>query len=288
MKYLLLLSMLCGSLSASFAQSKTNTDTSLKFNQWYTKLERKWVVLNKSDTAKTYSYGYIYIDSQAGFTYDLQGVFTADKNNKYVNDPSVFKGQSVKYRIAPNWQLVALLPPTHFAELGIQPEPDWVKSYYTYTDTVAHNYRWGWIYNDLNESELALPYLNKANTIKPHEPNIEFELAFAYNVLSDYDNAIKVLETAIPNKPDNMVFYKELGYAYLKKKLYNQAIATYKKGIDNAPDKKSDAKGELAFNLASCYKSTGNMADYKTWMQKAKEFALPESPYYQQIIDAGF
>ncbi|WP_262713503.1 hypothetical protein [Mucilaginibacter ginsenosidivorax] len=40
--------------------------------------------------------------------------------------------------------------------------------------------------------------------------------------------------------------------------------------------------------MATCYKNTGNLADYKIWMPKAEEFALPESPYYQQIIDAGF
>jgi hypothetical protein len=49
-----------------------------------------------------------------------------------------------------------------------------------------------------------------------------------------------------------------------------------------------DAKGELAFNMATCYKNTGKLADYKTRRLKAKEFALPESPYYQQIIDAAF
>jgi tetratricopeptide (TPR) repeat protein len=280
--------MVCCGYTGSFAQPKTYADTSLKFNKWYTKLEKKWVVLSKRDTDKTYSFGYIYIDHEAGFTFDFQGVFSVDKNNKYVRDTVMFKNQSVKYRIAPNWRLVALLPPNHFTELGIKPEPDWIKTYYTYTDTVAHDYRWGWVYNDLNESEIALSYLKNANRLKPHEPNVEFELAFAYNVLEQYDSAIKVLETAIPYKPDNMVFYKELGYAYMKKKLFEQAIATYKKGISNAPDKKSDAKGELAFNMATCYKNTGNMADYKTWMLKAKEFALPESPYYQQIIDAGF
>jgi hypothetical protein len=40
--------------------------------------------------------------------------------------------------------------------------------------------------------------------------------------------------------------------------------------------------------MATCYKNTSKLADYKIWMLKAKEFSLPESPYYQQIIDAVF
>lgn len=288
MKYLFLLLILCCGCTVSMAQSKTYTDTSLKFDQWYTKLEKKWVVTSKRDADEHYFFGYIYIDHKNGFTVDLRGLFRVDENNKYVRDTVMFKNQSMRYRIPENWESYALLQPKHFAELGIQAEPDWVKTYYTYTDTVAHDYRWGRIYNDRNESAIALSYLNEANLLKPHEPKVEFELAFAYNVLEQYDSAIKVLETAIPYKPDNMVFYKELGYAYMKKKLFEQAIATYKKGISNAPDKKSDAKGELAFNMATCYKNTGNLADYKIWILKAKEFTLPESPYYQQIIDAGF
>ncbi|MFC0518768.1 tetratricopeptide repeat protein [Mucilaginibacter angelicae] len=288
MKHLFLITAFYFIVGSAFSQAaNTGIDTSLKFNQRYTKCEKKWVVLSKKDTASYYLFGFIYIDSQAGFTFDLQGSFKVNSDNQYITDPKP-KDHSLKLRIIPNWQLVALLPEKHFSELGIKPEPDWIKGYYAYTDTVRHNYRWGWIYNDQGEPAIALTYLEPAYRSNPHTPGLEFEIAYAYNALNQYDAAIKILEPAIQNKPDNMFFYKELGYAYYHKKAYKQAIDTYKTGLGYADNKKSEAKGELAFILANAYKSTGNENEYKNWMIKGKEYTPPESPLYKNFIDAGF
>lgn len=273
----------------SKAQQNTNIDTSLKFNRRYTTCEKKWVVLSRNDNKKTYSFGFIYIDSEAGFTYDLQGVFTVDDHGRYVRDTNIFKNSgSIKYRIAPNWQYVALLPEQHFEELKIKAEPEWVKTYYNYTDTVAHDYRWGYLYNELGESAIALNYLEPAYHMKPDAPGVGFELAFAYNALQRFDNAILVLESAIKHNSADAYFYKELGYAYLQKKEYDQAIEAYKKGLAHFPDKVDIDRGEMAFNMAQAYKALGNRDDYNNWMIKAKSFMPEESAYYKTIINAGF
>jgi tetratricopeptide (TPR) repeat protein len=275
-------------LSGVFAQNGTGVDTTLKFNKRYTKCERKWVVLSKKDSSKEYLFGFIYLDSEAGFTFDLQGSFSIDKNNKYITDTTKAKDRSVKVRLIPNWQRVALMSPDHYRELKIKPEPDWIKNYYTYTDTVAHYYRWGWFYNDLDESEIALVYLKQAYQIKQHAPGVEFEMAYAYNVLKQYDAAIGILAPALQNKPNEALFYKELAFAYSHKRDFDSAISTYKKGLEYFPDKPSDAKGEMAFNMAGIYKEIGNMDEYKNWMIKAKLYVLPDSIYYKRIVDAGF
>ncbi|MBK0377751.1 tetratricopeptide repeat protein [Mucilaginibacter segetis] len=289
MKAILLLLTLSCFTCCAFTQAVPNKADDLKFDQRFTNCERKWVVISKADTAASYTFGYIYINEQAGFTFDLQGVFTVDNSGNYIKDTVVFKNSgSIKYRISPNWRVVALLPESHFKELHIEAQPEWVKNYYNYTDTVAHNYRWGWIYNDLNESGKALTYLLPANQAKPHMSNIEFEIAFAYNVLKRYNDAVILLEDAIKNNPDFGSFYKELGYAYLKLSDYKKAIPVFIKAIEMNKDKQSETRGELAINLAAAYKNSGDNDNYNTWMKKAKEYTPVDSPFYKLIADAGF
>lgn len=91
--------------------------------------------------------------------------------------------------------------------------------------------RWGYIYNDLNESDTALVYLTKAYKRQPHYLGLEFELVYAYNALGNYDGAIRVLSAATEQDPKNVLFYRELGYAYLHKKDYNEAISDYKREL---------------------------------------------------------
>lgn len=244
--------------------------------------------MSKADTAKDYLYGFIYLDAQAGFTFDMKGTFTVDENNRYIADTSITANRSMKYRIARNWRKVALLSPAHFVELHIKPQPAWINIYYSYTDTVQHNFRWGFIYNDLDQCDTALVYLNKAYAVKPHYPGLEFELIFAYNALAQYDDALNVINVALQNDPKNVMFYRELGYAYLKKKDYDKSVASYKQGIDMCTDKQSDAKSEMAINLAGAYKLMGNQAEYMNWGGKAKAWATPSSAIYKFIVSQGF
>ncbi len=264
-------------------------DPELKYDQPFTKCEKKWVVLSRSEADRNYTFGYIYIDSQAGFTFDLQGMFMVDATGRYIKDTISLKNSgSIKYRIAPNWRPVALLPSKHFNELKIKAEPDWVKTYYNYTDTLAHNYRWGWIYNDINDSQTALTYLEKVYKVNPHYPGVEFEMTFAYNALGKFNDAIKLLEPAISNDPKNTFFYKELAYAYFHAQQYEKAILTYKTGLEFFPNERSETRGEFAFNMANAYKTLNNEAEYKAWMVRAKDYTPTNSRYYKAITDAGF
>ncbi|MEO6149378.1 MAG: tetratricopeptide repeat protein [Mucilaginibacter sp.] len=283
----LILFIISSLMPISVLARQGNSADTLKFNQRYTQCEKKWVVLSKADTANDYSYGYIYIDSQAGFTYQLAGKLKIDAGGKYVGDTSIFTGTSVKYRIAPTWKNVALLPAAHFKELNIKGEPHWVKNYYTYTDTVLHNYRWGWIYNDLHQCDIALIYLLDAYKRNPEFNGLEFEIVFAYNELRRHDDAISFLEASLKRHPDNVLSYRELGYAYLNKGEYDKAIYHYKQGIEKCSKEQADVKSEMAFNMADAYKKAGNEQENRNWLVKAKEWAPPGSAIYNHLIKQG-
>src|SRR6201989_3182448 len=120
MKHLIfLLCFICFVFSVN-AQQKSINDNPLRFDQRFTKCEKKWVALSGSDTSSKYTFGYIYIDSAAGFTFDLKGSFKIKADNTYIPDTTASKNTSIKYRIAPNWKNVAILSPQHFKELNIK------------------------------------------------------------------------------------------------------------------------------------------------------------------------
>jgi tetratricopeptide (TPR) repeat protein len=270
-----------------FAQ---NSDDSLfRFDQRYTQCERKWVVLLKRDTAQGYTYGMVYLDAQAGFTFFVQGHFKIDRQGHYIVDTAFLKNTSIRARLSRNTSKMAILPPACFVRLNIKPQPDWLKVYYNYTDTLAHNFRWGFIYNDLEQCDTALVYLNRVYAVQPHYKGLEFEMIFAHNALGDYDGAIKVIEAALEADPMNVLFYRELGYAYMKLKNSNKAIIDYKKGITLCTtDAQMDIKAEMAINLAEVYKSGGDDDNFKTWGKRAKTWAKPGGQIYQFIVGQGF
>lgn len=136
MKYLLFM------LIILFA-AKAEAQPILKFDKRFVESEDKWVAL-RGKSGESYSYGFIYIDPQAGFTMQAGGSFTIDAQGKFIPSPLE---QNVKVRLEANQVKVAFIPQNKLAELGVTPVPDWLKNYKGDTTTVAHLYRWGFTYN---------------------------------------------------------------------------------------------------------------------------------------------
>lgn len=273
----------------AFAQRGLGIDTALKFNKRFTQCERKWAVLQSKGAAESYLYGMIYLDAQAGFTFDVKGKFKIDEDGRYIADSSFLTNTSMKLRLTRNSARVALLPPAHFAELHINPQPGWLKNYYSYTDTLAHNFRWGFMYNDLDQCDTALVYLNKVYAVQPHYKGLEFELIFAHNTLGHYDAAITIIKAALEADAMNVLFYRELGYAYMKQRSFDRAISTYKTGINLCTAaSQQETRADMAINLAEVYKSSGSDDQFKVWGKLAKSWAKPETDLYNFIVSQGF
>ncbi len=289
MKFRITLLIFLGLATTGFAQTKA-ADT-LVFNNRVSSMMNQWVVFPKANNADKYPYGFVYVDEMAGFTFQLSGNFVI-ANHKYVIDTALQKKlrfSMMKYRLAPNTKLVAVLPVSHYAELGITGAPDWVKIYNNYTDTLAHNVAIGRHLNSMNDCEYALTYLLKTYAIKPHAPGLEFELGYAYNVLGRFDDAIKVLDGAVKNNPSDIFSYKEFGYAYLHKKDFDKAVSVYKDGITACGDNGHPTeKSEMALNIAAAYRNLKNDDQYKEWMTKAKSWAPVNSDIYKMAVQMGF
>lgn len=280
-----------GKISAAFvlmimaffskAQPINITDTALKFTKRFSQCENKWVIFPPANGK--YNYGFIYVDAMAGFTYDLAGFFRIENGNIIIDTANQGKNKThaMKYRLSPHTKLVSLVPSGFSQALGTVHDPEWLKIYSAYSDTLQHNVQWGTKYNAVNECAVALKYLEPAYKTQPHYKGLEFELAYAYNVLHQYDSATMVLEAAIKNNPNNCYFYKELSYAAMHEGQAEKAETVASKGIEICTDK--NLKAEIAYNVAYEFFTKKDKEKFTKWASEAKKWTTEDSEFSKNI-----
>lgn len=262
-----------------FAQ---NNLTSLKFDTKYFDAVDKWVAFPKKDIDSTYSYGFIYLDNQAGFTFNYETKFIIEKEQlKNIQKDSSSSIGFMKYRLEPKTSLVSVLSKVQISDLGLPEAPDWLSIYKEKANEVGYNKNEGYHFNHVGASNLALTPLLKAYEIEPHFDGLEFELSFAYNALNQFENAILVLEKAIEHNSKNFYFYRELGYSYLNLNKVKEAEEIYRKGI-SASDNDFE-KSEMAVNMAQSYFTSRDKKKFDEWAKLTRKYAEKGSRYIQFI-----
>jgi hypothetical protein len=258
----------------------------IDFSTRFTQCINHWVAFPRKPTDTKYSYGFIYLDEQAGFTYQVGSYFKIEGSNRFIKlpDEDFEKRMNLKVRIEGN-RYAAILPPKALAQIGLPEKPDWLKSYDDGKNTPYHRMRLGFWLNDLGDSKQALQVLESAYKDDPTTERLELELAYAYNALKQFDKSIAVLSTALKSKPKEALLGNELAYANLHKGNYKEAIELYLQYIPLYPDGHMVEKSEMALNLAQAYGGTGNSKEQQQWLEKAKAWA-PEgsavSNYFKQ------
>lgn len=239
---------------------------SLIFNTKFTQSEDKWVAF-AADSVGSHNFGFIYIDSQAGLTFDYAGTFKIDSNGKFILKKKEMEG-SMKVRLEPNNRLVAIIPESHFAELEISKFPEWLKYYKEDENSIERLYKWGYMYNGWEECAKALEFLEKAKKINPDYKGLRVELGFSYNCLGQYQNAITILKEAHKLEPNDAYIYKELLYSQIHNNQLNEAVATYDKIVNEVADKTFNA--ENAFNILGEYFRQKDLEKFNAWIKKTQ------------------
>ena len=266
MKYILIL--------ISLISFKSTAQNLLKFDKVNTQCEDKWIA-HQMDKDSIYSFGFIYIDSQAGLTFNYEGKFKIDKNgsfNRIKEEPISLKARLESNRIA-----LAEIPESKFKELNIEKIPDWLKFYKTDENSVDRLYRWGYMYNGWNESEKALIYLEKAEKIDPNFKGLQTELAYSYNALEKFEKAEVALLKAIKNNPNDCYSHKELAYTETKLKRFEKVAETYNKMVSIC--KEGNFIIETAYNLAYEYFKLKDKTKFAIWKNEVKKNSKSENRY---------
>jgi hypothetical protein len=254
----------------------TLKDTVLTFDKKFIECEHKWVALMNKD--KILSYGFVYIDTQAGLTLDVAGTFKIE-NDVFI--PNRRENSSVKVRIPVTNNPVAIIPNHRFKEMGITEVPEWLKSYTGESPSANRLYRIGFVYNEWSKSDLALPYLEKAKAIDPNIKGLKAEFAFAYNVLKEYGKAVAVLKDAINDTPNDCYLHKEMVYAQMNLGLADKARESAIKGIANCSDK--SLKAEMAYNIVYQYFNLKDKKQFEDWANETAKWVNTDHQYIKLI-----
>lgn len=252
----------------------------LKFDTQYFNAVDSWVAFPKKDTDSTYAYGFIYLDNQAGFTFNFETKFQI-KEQQLITIKRDSTVGFMKYRLESNTSLVSVLTDNQISMLNLPKEPEWLSIYKNDSDQVDYLKQEGYFYNHVGACELALKPLLKAYKMDPHFDGLEFELAFAYNHMGQFEKAIPILEKAIENNPKNYYFYKELGYSYLGLNKVEDAEKTYRKGIIKSDN--DFEKSEMSVNMAQAYFKLKNKKRFDEWAELTRKYSTKDKRYLEYI-----
>jgi tetratricopeptide (TPR) repeat protein len=248
--------------------------------------ENRWVVLYHSQNDADYTYGFVYIDPQAGFTLHYVGRFTIDTTGNFRVAPNPIPPDeaSLKIRLEQN-SIAALLPPRALTQLKLPERPDWLTYYVDDSDAVTHKVNWGFFYNGIGDFPRALGFLESAYKERPDAPRVVFELTYAYNATGRPEDAIRVAKSEFAKSPKDELLCREIAFAYLHLKSYRDAIGQYQACIGLCGDSESQMaeKSELAMNLGSAHEALGDTANRDEWVNKAKRWAPRGSPVYKHF-----
>lgn len=252
--------------------------TPLTFNKRFVESEDKWVAFDKGKDS-FYTYGFIYIDEQAGLTLNYEGSFTISETGQFI--PKKLDSTNVKYRLQPNNVLVAFIPESKYSELKITAIPEWLKYYKTDTNSVERLYRWGYLYNGWDQCARALTYLERAQKINPKYKGLEVELAYSYNCLQQYKKAVLILENALAADPSDAYTNKELVFAEIKDGQLDKAAESCKKAIEVCKDQSYN--GENCYNLLHGYYMRKDKTNFKLWLDVAKQWTAKNATMTKNI-----
>ena len=286
-KKILLVILVCTTIIMN-AQDQTQSYSPLSFDHRYYECENQWVVVPMKKDADKYAFGYIYLDAQAGLTFEYEGELKIDENNRFTLVDNGPKTSLIKQRLGKTTNvLLALMPRDKIIELKLELVPDMLESY-RIPDPVMHDIAMGRTLNANDECKAALPYLEKAYSMRPNAPGVEFELGYTYNGLGKYTDAIRVLGNAVLRNPDDISLYKELGFAEKYSGDFESALRHYNHGFALEEKENFGYKGEMAFYIAMIYKENyKDEEQFKIWGAKALSMAGKDSFIYNKLTSLG-
>lgn len=273
-------------MTDSLAADDSQKSPALRYDLHMSDCENRWIALYHEPEDNDYTYAFVYVDPQAGFTVQYGGRFTIGGDGKYHLAPNPLPPEkmNLKIRLDQNG-IAALLPSEALAQLGLPEKPDWLKFYEDKTDPVTHKVNWGFFYNSIGDSRRALDYLESAYKERPDAPRVVFELTYAYNATGRPEDAIRVAKSEFTKNPKDELGCREIAFAYLRLKSYKDATGQYEACIALCAESEAGMaeKSELAMNMSAAYEALGDTANRDAWLEKAKSWAPKGSAVYKHF-----
>lgn len=267
--FLTVLLLICMQSSAQLAFDKSILDC-----------EDKWVVFPQ-DSDGLYKYGFIYLDSRAGLTFDYSGKLKIDATGNITANPRE-GSSSIKIPLNPSKILIAIIRETNFEQLKISKVPEWLSFYKLEEGSIEQLYRWGSIYNAWGDYQKGLDILEKAYQIDSKYKGLDIQLAYSYNRLNEYKKAIEILKKVLAVNPTDAYINKEYIYSLTANKELDVAIDVYKNSLRICPD--TTYVSENAFYILQGYFYKIDLKNFDTWLAET-EAVLSSNDQIWKIVE---
>lgn len=245
-----------------------------QFNARASDHENQWVVLPNESPDDKYMFAFLYVDPQAGWTFQYGGNFAVKKNGRLKLLPNEMEKAKAMVKVRLQGDMpVAPLTAAQIKDLGLSDPPDWLVYYKDKATPAGHGINWGRAYNHIGACEKALTYLEPAYRDDPDDEKLLFELSYAYNALQRLDDSRRVLEQAVQKHPKAFYVRREYAYLFTQSGEWQKAISEYRLCLEICPPDKPNEKAELAMNLAQSLAQAGAKDEAREWFGKAEAWA---------------
>lgn len=244
---------------------RSDAQDQLVFSKLFIEAHEQWIAL-PPDSSGNHSFGFVYIDTQAGLTLDFGGSFSILADGSFKKQPS--EKLSIKYRIPHNARKVAIIPEHKLVDLGVTPIPGWLKIYQGEQPTANRFYRLGFIFNEWQQCEPALQFLLAAEKLDAKLPGLATEFAFTYNCMEKYDQAIPYIQQALRVDSKDAYTNKELIYALSQTGKLTEAEAAFNSAKAVVTDKTWFS--EMAYNILHGYYDKKDRVNFDKWVAITK------------------
>lgn len=221
----------------------------------------KWVAFNQLKDS-TYPFGFIYFDTQAGLTLEYGGTFTIANNGEYIPQ-KIENTMGFKKRLSPTNVKVAFVSEDKLKELKVSAIPDWLEIYNRDSSTINRMFKLGFMFNEWNECELAIPYLQKVHNIDPDFKNLAVELAFSYNCLNEFEKAETILEEDLKKNPKDDYVIKEYLFSLVQNNKIEKTLKMFNSYLSII--EKSKYYAEIDYNILQYYFKVKDKVNFAKW-----------------------
>ena len=234
----------------------------IQFETDYFNAVDHWVVLPQKTSELNYLLGYIFLDEVVGFTFTLHSELSIDSFSNWKLQPNsqyYIAKRTLDMKTPP----IYILKDEQIAALHLPEKPLWLKLADERQKTPEDLVLLGYQYNKVQKSDLALPFLESALSLKPNAKNLIFELSFAYNSLGEYEKAIALLKSELKQDAKNYMLYRELGYALLQLNEFEEAEKVYELGMKMCPN--TNQQREMAIDMTQTFFAIKDEKRFEKW-----------------------
>lgn len=276
MKKIFISSFLVLSLLAS---SQTVSD--LKFDSNVVDSENSYVALPKKEAETKFSYGFIYYDEMAGYSFRSLGDLVEENGKLKVTTDEFHKTSMLTSRIG-NFNLkTAKLSNDVVKKLNLESPPKWMEFYKSSKPENEKQLSRASGLNGANFPQLALPKLLELYKNNFKTEALYFELIFSYNAMEKFAEAEKICTEAIKNKKADDLVKKEYIYALVHQEKLKEADVFLTQNLSTF--KTDNNKIEAIINTVAASAQNNNLGIAEKWLKELKSH--PNTNRYQRNID---